>query len=298
MKLACSLTFCTLVLLVPTRLVSGADAYGKDINSPSANDPSASSRSQERDASPEEIADQKKQQEKAAADRDWMARGVEEYRARNSGSTDKSSLYDRLSSNKDLAKLAGITVPDSSPGEDAKAYRTGVTPGRASLTLRTDPSEKKMPGSTPFGSFKPLIQPMGFINKALPPFVQPPPLKSASSDSDTDLLDSPGMTAATKNPLLERSAADLKFDISTLDPLPNDSRMSGSAFSRGQLPPSSNADLLRVQPTAPGSTAKAQPTASLKPEKIELPEDLQPAKPIPFSPIRPPIADTHDILFR
>ena len=106
-----------------------------------------------------------KQQEQAALDKNWLLRNYEKQlqaRAANSPEDQSANLYYQLSSNKDLAKLAGLPALDSDSQDGATALPNGRAPFRPGPgDLRADASSAATSGFPSHGNlFKPLITPL------------------------------------------------------------------------------------------------------------------------------------------
>ena len=79
--------------------------------------------------SPEDTAAIRKEQEQSARDKNWLLRGYEQQlqnSAANSSQDQSANLYYQLSSNKELAKLAGVPILDSDDQDSTTTYRKGT----------------------------------------------------------------------------------------------------------------------------------------------------------------------------
>ena len=271
---------------------------------------------------PDEVAAIRKQQAQAASDKDWLLRNYEKQLRLNasgaSGDDQSGNLYDQLSSNKDLAKLAGL--PDIDDGGNP-TYRTGgAQPDRHATPLRSPAANpaKSLQG----GSFlKPLITPLGAPDAAglsnfysslggaaAAPFAGtvPPPRAApvtAATEDPAD-IDTPGMIAAEKNP--SPDTLDLSLNV-----LPGESIDHARAHQDDDellaLPLPQDADQLHHAETASlspkGVTAGPQAAATTPVPAKPIPVDDEDA-PVPVSkqpvinPVRAPIANPYDILNR
>ena len=269
-----------------------------------------------------------KQQEQAALDKDWLLRDYEkqvEARAAKSSEDQSANLYYQLSSNKELAKLAGVPALDSDDQESATAYRTGAPPSsQGSGALRG--AAYSATGSA-FRShanlFQPLITPLSAPDVAgLHNFYSSPPLSMASPISgglpqtppapktdqyrDSSDLETPGMVAAEKNPLTDAGAPDLTLDILPGETIERTKARQNDS-NKLELPLPMDADQLHQEQAAtlnvPGVPNAAQ-TATPAPAPVKaVPIDDENA-PLPVSkapqinPVRPSIANPYDILDR
>jgi hypothetical protein len=269
-----------------------------------------------------------KQQEKAALDKNWLLRNYEQQlrtraAAKPSGEQD-ANLYYQLSSNKELAKLAGLPALDSDSQDSTTPYRTGaVHSGQGSVTLRADASSAATSGSPSHGNlFKPLITPLSAPDAAglhnfyssLPVAMasplagslpKTPPMLNADQSQNSSDIETPGMVAAEKDPLMNnKNISDLALDI-----LPGESIEQAKAHqdnnTKLELPLPMDANQLHKAQAAalgvPGAPITA-PTAAPTPVK-PVPIDDEDA-PLPVSkapqinPVRAPIANPYDILNR
>ena len=261
-----------------------------------------------------------------AKNKDWLVHGYEH--AMQSHRSDSSNgdssggasndLYYQLSSNKDLARLAGLPTTDDS--DDAtKSLRTGATPsGHSAIGLR----QEAAPASTfsPNSFMKPFLSPMNApINAGAQSFYNPLPFalpssllgggqsaRSRSADqslSSTD-LETPGMVAQEKDPLTDANDP-------TIDALPGESPEQARAhqdnYSKLELSLPMNSDEFHKQQTAaltpsvPSKTTKTTATAMNAPQPPTPPNtdaDPLPVNTIPITPMRSPIANPFDILNR
>jgi hypothetical protein len=286
--------------------------------------PLSVTRPQAKPLSPAELAAWRKEQSQAALDKNWLLRNYEQQlRARAGKSPDEQSmnLYYHLSSNKDLAKLAGLPAIDEDGQDSTASYRTGASPAdRGSIALRADTPNNNGP-ATHGAVFKPLITPLSMSNAAEQrsfysslPIAMPSPISSGYSQTPptpqtkqapvSSDLEMPGMVAAEKNPLLDSRISDL-----TLDMLPGESLEHAKAHqdnnAKLELPLPMDANQLHktqagsltargVANTAPTPTPAPAKPVPANDEDAPLPVSKTP----PISPVRSPIANPFDILNR
>ncbi len=279
----------------------------------------------------DQINEIRKEEQKAAFDKNWLLRNYEQQlqaRAAKSPEDQSTNLYYQLSSNKELAKLAGLPALDSDSQEGAPPNRTGVAPsGQNSSVLRPDASAAVKRGSPSLGhGFKPLITPLSApdaaglhnfysslpllmaspISGSLP---QTPRSPQAAQSRDISDIETPGMVSAGKNPPTDTNIPDLTLDI-----LPGESIEQARAHQDSnnslELPLAMDADQLHKEqaaalsvPTVPGvpkttQTAKPAPapvkTVPINDEDAPMPV----SKSIQINPVRAPIAKPYDILNR
>ena len=261
-----------------------------------------------------------REQAKAAADKDWLVRGYEEkLRAQAQAHPgDDNNLYYELSSNKDMAKLAGLPLIDTSTATTYHTGATASTPG--SISLRTDAAPESTGKSLSHTYvFKPLISPFsqagaGIHNyyaslpvampSSLITYPAQPSTVSKKDDTETPDIDTPGMIAAQKDGT-GTDSPDLSLDM-----LPGESvEHARDHQDKLELPLPMDVDELHRQevahvaaPTdAKNSKTVTTPTTTQQPPVVPT-ED--PNAPIPVSqlpvvtPVRAPIANPYDILNR
>ena len=260
--------------------------------------------------SPDEIAAFRKQQAQAELDRNWLVRGYESELKKNSNSDESSNLYYQISSNRDLAKLAGL--PDV--GDDNDSSNNQPQPS----TQPPVPENRRPAGAAmqSGGAFlKPFITPMSaptaaglpnfysslggspYGSPAGPPAVAKPSRAPAEDPAD---IDTPGMIAADKNP----ETLDLSLDV-----LPGESVEHARDHQDNNtlltLPMAPDADQLHraqavafaPQGTAPPATAPTSVTPKavlVNPADAPVPVSQAPV----INPERAPIANPYDILDR
>ena len=279
--------------------------------------PYAATRPQERKFTPEEIAAIQKAQEKAALDKDWLLRTYErelQSHSRNSKSEQGTNLYYQLSTNKELAKLAGLPVidtgapegtvplPHSSTGQPAlhpysSSATTGLSPNHADL-LEPLVTPLSAPEAAGLHDFYASFLPDTPVQKPSPP--------RANETPDPADIETPGMIAAEKNPLTDSTAPDLSLDLLPGE-TPDQARDHLDENAKLELPLPMNATQLHREqaatisaPVAP--TAQKMTTGTTTPTKTEPIVDQEAPIPVSkepqISPVRPAIANPFDILNR
>jgi hypothetical protein len=319
MKTATSLTLilCAALNLGPVLRADPPSPYGTDINAPSPDDPTLFNSSSDSAA---DKSDDAQKEEKPSQDQDWLMRNYQQAAAAHPQFFDKNTnLYYRISSDKNLAKLAGLTPTDDDSSDPTATPRTGVTgSGAGAPTLRSD-SDSSIPGvpgvpqhssaPRPFlADFKPLITPIGEADVAgLHNFYTPltvtgntqnaPAAAPSQSDQPSEAtdLDTPGMTAVESDPEIDKVSTDLTLNSPADDALPqNPSQGEG----KDSLPLATNMERVQQQEAAelqsPVAEAKVVPPVSINPAQIKLPPDLEPMKMLPLNPVHPGIADPRD----
>jgi hypothetical protein len=284
---------------------------------------------QARKFSPDEINAIHKQQQQVALDKNWLLSGYEQqlksHAAANSQGGQDTNLYYQLSSNKELAKLAGLPTLDSDSQDRTTTFRTGAPhSGPASVALRPETSPVvRSSFSSHADLLKPLIAPFGAPNAAglnsfsssLPIAMastlsgsapQPAPVSNANQSQDSSDIETPGMVAAKKDPLMNMSSSDLTLDI-----LPGETiaqaRTHQDNNNKLELPVPMDAGQMHKQQAAnaslPGAPKAAQTAANVPPPVNAAPVE-DPSAPLPvsktpqISPVRSPIASPYDILDR
>ncbi len=248
---------------------------------------------------------QNNQAQKEISDKDWMMRGYQQQlqlRATKApGSEDNNLLY-RISTDKDLSKLAGVTPIDPTVDPTAE-LKTGAQ-GKTALKLRPDaaPSVTANPTSS---LFKPLITPLGATDAAglhnfygsLPAVTQAMVSKNKKAEAEINSadLDMPGKVAAESDPMPNDS---LTFDNLPDDALPEQQHSHGMGISKIELPITTNAGQIeKLTDSALGihgtKTAAAVNVTSLQ---LKLAADPPTVKLTPPSPVRQPISNPFNIL--
>jgi hypothetical protein len=333
MKMACYLLIATIGIFVAATGAS-ADPLASD---PSDNPylqcdpdgvPLSVTQPQSQQPSPEELKAARKQEEKAALNKDWLLRDYEHqlhaHAAANSpqDQDQDANLYYKLTSNKELAELAGLPTLDPDGQDGTSSYRTGAAySDQGAVTLRSDTSSTSTSNFSSQGDlFKPLVTPLSAPDMAgLHNFYAPLPVSMASPLSgfpktspapttdqsrDSSDIETPGMVAAEKDPLTDTSALDL-----SLDTLPGETVEQARAHRQNnsnlELPLPMDVDQLHKEQAAtlsvPGAPKTAQ-TATPAPVKTVPTED--PDAPLPvnkalqINPVHAPIANPYDILNR
>jgi len=265
-----------------------------------------------------------KQQEQAALDKNWLLRDYEKQvraRAAKSSEDQSANLYYQLSSNKELAKLAGVPALDS---DDQDGTAPVPHSDQDSVKLRADASSAATSAFPSHANlFKPLITPLSAPEVAGQPNFysslpfsmaspisggpsQTPPAPKTDHYQDSSDLETPGMVAAEKNPLMDASAPDLTLDI-----LPGESIEQAKAHQDNNntlaLPLPMDANQLHKEQAATLSissvpNAVQTPTPAPVPVKSVPIDDEDAPLPVnsvpPINPVRSPIANPYDILNR
>jgi len=292
--------------------------------------PLSVTQAQPRQPSPDEIKEAQQAQAKAEADKNWLLRAYEQQmqsHAANSSEDQSANVYYQISTNKELAKLAGVPLLDLDAGTSTPSYRTGeAQPGHSTAPLRSDSSSTSIAGPQARGFLlKPLITPLSEADAAgmhdfyssLPtssvaPFYgstsPKPTAPAAAHPDDSSDIETPGMIAAENNTLLDTSATDMNAN---LDLLPGESVEQAKAHQDSannlELPlPMDASQLHKTQAAA--LSAQTAPTTAKKQTSAPVPAQAAPTDdpdaPIPVSkvpqinPGRPAIANPYDILNR
>jgi len=272
-----------------------------------------------------EIDDYRKQVDRAAENKNWLLRSYQQQQElrnkANGAGDDSANLYLEISSNKALAKLAGL--PETDP--TSASLRTGTDPGTSGAALRKDSTlHTDRPLTSTDSLSRPLITPLS-ANPTASTFAAPPPLlmtspfggilpqttspatTPAAQSQEISDLETPGMTAEKKDPLAEMSSADLTLDI-----LPGESIGEARAHQdnfKAELSLPMDANQLHKQQdaeTKPPTAAKpaTAKTADTTPPPTQTKPEDDPNAPMPVSqvpqinPVRAPIANPFDILHR
>jgi hypothetical protein len=331
MKMACYLSIATVGLFFAA---TGANA-DPSVSDPSDNPdlqcdpdgvPLSVTQPQSQQLSAEELKAARKQEEKAALNKDWLLRNYERqlqaHVPANSTGDQDANLYYELTSNKELARLAGLSALDPDGQDGASPYRTGAAHSdRDAVTLRSDASSTSTGNFSSQGNlFKPLITPLSSPDVAgLHNFYSPLPVSMASplsgfpktspasrtdQSQDSSDMETPGMVAAEKNPLTDTSAFDLSLDM-----LPGETVEQARAHQQNnmnlELPLPMDADQLHKEQAAALSVPGASKTAQIAaPAPIKTVPTEDPDAPLPvnkalqINPVHAPIANPYDILDR
>jgi len=272
--------------------------------------------------SPGEIEVERKRQEQAALNRDWLLRGYEKQLQDHTDGFDdgEANLYYHLSSNRDLARLAGLPVLDLESQHVGEAYRAGTAPSQGPVTLRPDTGSAAANYSLlPNSPFKPLITPLSspdalglhnFYSSMTTPFFgvpKRPAAPAATPSEDTSDMETPGLVAAEKNPLPDSASSDLTLDLLPGETVEQARARQDNGSLQLSVPMDAN-ELHKAQaaalnvPSLPGATQAGSTTpnsAVIPVAPIADPEAPMPVnKTPPINPIRSPIANPFDILNR
>ena len=271
----------------------------------------------------------RKEEQKAASDKNWLLRNYEHqlqiHAAADSSQGENTNLYYQLSTNKALAKLAGLPELTVDDQNSPSAYRIGASPASpGSTNLRPDTASGSANDSVWNGDlFKPLVKPLSApeasglhdFYASLPTSMASPisggsapatPAQVEDQSQDSTDIETPGMVAAEKDPLMDPSATDL-----TLDVLPGESveqaREEEADRSKLELPEAMDANQLHKSEAAALSAPSAQNTsqtpapAPVAAKAVPVNEEDAPlpvSKEPPINPVRSPIANPYDILNR
>jgi hypothetical protein len=290
--------------------------------------PLSVTRPQPMQLSPADLEIYRKQQERAVADKNWLLRNYEQQlqnRNKSSAAKDQNAnLYYQLTSNKELARLAGLPTLDSNSQDNTTSYRTGAAhSGPSALRADLPSTSAAVTGFAAHGNlFKPLVTPLsapaaaGMPNfySSLPMSMAPPASRGVSQTSsaptenpyqESSDLETPGLVAAKKDPLSNISDSDL-----TLDVLPGESTEEARAHQENntklELPLPMDANQLHKDqaaalsvPVAPSAAKATAPAPVVKAVPIEDPDAPTPVSKVPqINPVRAPIANPYDLLNR
>lgn len=276
--------------------------------------PLSVTRVQQKQPTQAEIEAYRKQAEKEAQNKNWLLRTYQQQQqSKESGNT---GFYSQVTSNKELAKLAGL--PETSPNNNS--LKTGATQSNGP-TLRNDNSSQNS-GKNPTANKlpRPLITPLSSA-ATMTPYSAPPPLAATSAfggsmypassnapwkSPDRSVLDSPGAVSAIREPSAEISSADL-----TLDMLPGESVDQARAHQdtfKAELSLPMDVEQLHQQQQAKralpvGAKVATDKPVDDKPQQQTKPQD-DPSAPTPVSqvpqinPVRAPIGNPFDFNHR
>jgi len=254
---------------------------------------------------------------------DWLLRGYEEQmRARNPNASkdEGTNIYYQISTDKDLAKLAGLTVFDLNNAGQKLGNLNMTDSSKNGLTLRSDvpsvPSSPSAFGKASSLTTKPLSWAAtdyvslhntfaapnpGSLQQFAPPADNIAPRHPyMRQNSDPTALSTPGMTAAENDPVMGRSTATLSLNL-----LPGES-ISSAKTHEGNLtlldaPQATNmAQLQKLENAsirAPGGF-KTAPPVPLNPVLFKQEHEDPPVTASPPAPIRNQIDDPRDMTFR
>ena len=268
----------------------------------------------------------REQEAKTTANKNWLLRAYEEQLQKHQEEDPKNQnpdLFYKLSTNKELARLAGLPSLDTDPRGGA-AFKTGVPQDNSNDTaLRNDSGARDT--RTSVNLSQPLISPLGSVG--MNAITMPLAMKMDSSDSnflpapsqnavkmddshDTD-LDTPGMIAAKKDPLADSSLDSANSDLLVLPgettaqaqghqdnlelALPMDATQLHAQQARELSPPT------LPQPVSDGrTTAPVATTPALGPNATPYQDPNAPKSTPPpvITPVRSPNPSPYDILNR
>ena len=268
-----------------------------------------------------------KQRAAAEQNKDWLLRSYEDQvKARQARDKDQTqNFYNELTSNRELARLAGLPVTDDTPGTAFRTDDTSQDDKAAALRKEADDADATKANKLP----KPMISwnsstaatnitaPLPFAIPSsfdkIDPQTQSQPQTSKVDDSD---LDTPGAISERKDSdsLTDSSTSDL-----TLDMLPGETADQARAHqdynSRAELSLPMDATLLHKEQAAFSQgpqlprPAGENPTTTITPLGPPAPTPgtstaaTDPNAPVPVSQVpqpssRPPIARPFDLLNR
>jgi hypothetical protein len=264
----------------------------------------------------------KKHKAKDDAD-NWLVNAYEqqlEAHATADGQSDKNNMYARIAADPEMAKLAGISsialdgdsASMSVPSNSSKTLdlHTGLSSGNSGLMLRPDPTLRDSSIPAPaVTSFQPLITPLSSTEAAgLHNFYGDigvnassdvsASITPAADERDAGMLDTPGMTAAAKNPNL---STEEDFTLGLLPgETPGEERVHHDLAL--ELPPTGNVQRLEKQEivalSVPGQKPKTVVPASVNAAPVKPPPSDTSEMVPDVSPIRARVADPFDILNR
>jgi hypothetical protein len=264
----------------------------------------------------EQVDAYNKQQQQADQDKNWLVNGYEQQREAHAASDasqgQQSDFNSQSTVNKDLAPLGGI-----SSDANGKSTAASQSDNRDHPNQTGDGSRNAaFTGSSlkPF-SYAPLVNPLSQsvnlgLNSYFPNLSASAPAPSKRNDTRDSDLDTPGMIAAKKDPLLDITAG----SDPNLEALPGesiqDAREHQTDYGKLQLPMDSDqlhatqaaARSAPMKPAGPAGPSNAQTSKTIpvaKPIPINQDDAPQPVNSAPvISPVRPAIANPFDILNR
>lgn len=311
---------------LPERSAPSSSLYDPDAQIESALTKSQSSQSRQSNRAVILAAEQRRRA-KDQENSDWLLRSYEEQlraRSTNSSKNDGTNIYYEIGSDRNLSKLAGITMFDpNNSAQTLNVHMAMANPGKDALTLRPDPlpssafagqpTSEKNPAPffksyastvTGFASLHnsyatPSSGMQQFFPKGETPVIKPPLPSYTRLNSDPTAIETPGMIAAENNPLLDKDASNF-----SLDRLPGESVSEAKAHQENLtlVEPPRVTDVSQLQKLrdtatkAPGSI-KLAPPAPINPILLKFQEDPPVTAPPP-SPIRTPVNDPRDMTFR
>jgi len=271
------------------------------------------------ETTPTEEDAERKQEEEAATQKDWLLRAYEQIaqsRTHDASGAQENNLYYRIASDKNLAKLAGLSYLETPQEESTAALRTGDNDsGKSVVTLRPDPvpSENGSHPKTSLPIIQPFITPLDAANAAglhnfyetLPAATTPLAASTAPPSSNNEPIqnpadfDTPGQIAAENDPL-GKDSSNLTFGMLPDETLPGTESHHADA-SDGDLPLSTDEAQIRkltdTSITVPGSI-KTVPPASVSSLEVKVENDPAPIKLVSPVVVRQPIASPFSILDR
>jgi len=278
-----------------------------------------------------ELVDAEQQQQaRDQANNTWLLRSYEEQlrtRAPNSAKDDNANLYYRISSDKNLAQLAGLpafNLNNPEPTVDVHlSLNTNGDPGKSGVTLHSDlptltnnrsTANQSTAPQKPSLTIKPLnwesnnyaslhnsyATPNSSIEQFLPQAEGLPHHPYVRQDSDPTALDTPGMTAAENDPVMSRNVPTLSLDL-----LPNETVPAARAHEENLTlldpPKATNLDQIQKLDDStlkPPGEVKTAPPVPLNPVLLKLKYEDPPVTAPPPPPIRTQIDDPRDMTFR
>jgi hypothetical protein len=269
--------------------------------------------------SPSELDAIRADEARAARNRDWLLRSYEEQmHARDSSSGQSTNLYYQLSSNKELARLSGLPAlgyDEDNASMSASAPRSEQHPNGGSSNANNASVPSARSTHLPSSLLKPYLLSLGTPDASQHSYLSPlataipmspsgdslkprPPTPPSVENPDAGDLESPGMTAAEKNPM----DTDLSLDV-----LPGESVADAETRRENNtsldLPVAMNADQLHkaqaASLSAPSPLRAAPVTEPVKVKPVPIDDSDAPtpaSKLTPISPVRSPISNPYDIL--
>jgi hypothetical protein len=247
---------------------------------------------------------EKEQTQVQAQNKDWLLRSYEEQRqASGKSGEENDNLYYRLSTDKTLSRMAGISSIDPAVQASSSTKDAVVTPTSAptsSEPSRTESSSLKSASTGPEDKTG-LHDFYSNLNGDTPPAdvpassapVTPEPVKDMAAT-----MDSPGLTAAQSNP---QNYPDLNYDLSSSEPLPQDgSHKDDGALYQGSST-GTNPDQLQKSgealnvPSASQTSQASQPPPVNTNQKTYEDDAPKPDRIPQPSPVREPIGNPLDI---
>jgi hypothetical protein len=285
------------------------------------------SQDMQRPLTQQEIVDLQAKKDKES---NWLLQGYEESMKLNSSSQEgttadeKNGLYSRIASDKNLAKLAGVPFHESSDPNSVTTLHTGANkpvpgkdPPQDDSSAKSD-DRKNKPFLSQGETLQPFLAPLNssetknssstfFGNSGLGLSTSdtnfPKMNSTAKRDTDTDamMLETPGLTAAQSDPLVNN-----KMDIdSSIDTLPDEPLTHAEAHQDifTSIASPSGSDMVQMQDQQKSSLNPPETFKSAQPVVISplllTPQDTSSAPKIGVAapaPVRPRVADPRDFL--